>query len=140
MYAFGSTIDSWTNASSGCFAVFAYETSLSRSGPTFPVAFAALSVWHAEQPLFLKTRERRACAGEIGVVLEVGRRRRGRGRRGSTPVPSPALFSCFLSHLSNAAGVITIAWLRMSACPRPQSSVQIDRVRAEPVGRDVELS
>ena len=119
--ASGSTIDWWTNDSSGCFAVFAYETRLSRSGPTFPVAFAALSVWHAEQPFELKT-VRPACAGEMGVVLEVVDvevvgRGRGSGRW------RPAFFSCFLSQVLNAAGYTTTAWLRMSEWPSPHSSV-----------------
>src|SRR5215472_387652 len=118
MYAFGSTIDWWTNASSGWCACRAYETSLSRSGPTVPVALAALSVWQLEQLFWLKTA-RPAAEGEIGVVED--------------PVvvvdwvvdggAGAADFSCCRSQVSNAAGSITIAWVRMSEWPRPQSSV-----------------
>ena len=35
----------------------------------------------------------------------------------------PAAFSCCRSQESNADGSITIAWVRMSEWPRPQSSV-----------------
>ena len=55
MYLFGSTIDSRMNCSSGTPAVCASCGSLSRSGPTFPVAPAAFSVWHPPQPLLSKT-------------------------------------------------------------------------------------
>src|SRR5205085_2403350 len=50
MYLFGSTIDSLTNAASGCFACFAYCGSLSRSGPIVPLAAARVYVWQALQP------------------------------------------------------------------------------------------
>src|SRR5437899_1140294 len=108
MYAFGSTIDCWTNASSGSFAFFAYETRLSRSGPTLPVAFAALSVWQLEQPLALKTERPAADGVVVEVVVDEG---------------GAAVFPCFLSQESNAAGSITTAWLRMSEWPSPHSSV-----------------
>src|ERR1700746_1849390 len=115
MYAFGFTIDSWMNASSGCFPGCAYATSLSRSGPIVPVAWAAVRVWQLEQPFALKT-ERPAADGEVGVVegevdVEVD------GGAGA------ALFFCCASQASNAAGFITIAWLRMSEWPSPHSSV-----------------
>src|SRR5438552_12867140 len=111
MYAFGLTIDSWMNATSGCFACCAYATSLSRSGPIVPVALAAVSVWQLEQPFALKT-ERPAAEAEVEVVeVEVD------GGTGA------ALFFCCASQASNAAGFITIAWLRMSEWPSPQSSV-----------------
>src|SRR2546430_9585168 len=102
MYAFGSTIDWWTNASSGWFAFFAYATRLSRSGPTLPVALAALSVWQLEQPLALKT-ERPAADGDVVVVVEV-----------VVDEGGAAVFPCFLSQESNAAGSITTASLRKS--------------------------
>src|SRR3954463_10328702 len=111
MYAFGSTIDSWTKASSGWLAFFAYETRLSRSGPILPVALAALSVWQLAQPLALKT-ERPAAVGDGVVVVDV-----------VVDAGGAALFSCFLSQESNAAGSITTAWLRMSEWPSPHSSV-----------------
>src|SRR2546429_2854444 len=114
MYAFGSTIDWWTNASSGWFAFFAYETRLSRSGPTLPVAFAALSVWQLEQPLALKT-ERPAADGDVVVVVEVVEVVVDEG--------GAAVFPCFLSQESNAAGSITTAWLRMREWRDPPSSV-----------------
>src|SRR5215470_6134607 len=116
MYACGSTIDSRTNRSSGWCACFAYETSLSRSGPIVPVAFAALSVWQLAQLFWLKT-ERPAAEGEIGVVeLEVVVDCVVDG-------PGAADFSCSLSQASKADGSITIAWVRISEWPRPQSSV-----------------
>src|SRR3954451_6516077 len=111
MYAFGSTIDTWTNAPSGWFAFFAYETRLSRSGPTLPVALAALSVWQLEQPLELKT-ERPAAEDDDGgvdvaLVVEAVVEVVVVGEAG------PADFSCCRSQASNAAGFITIAWLRI---------------------------
>src|SRR6478672_5252969 len=112
MYASGSTIDWWTNDSSGCLAVRAYETRLSRSGPTFPVAFAALKVWQAAQPFWLKTM-RPACAGEMGVVLEVVEV----VEVVAVVDDGAAPFSCFWSQELNAAGSITTAWLRMSEWP-----------------------
>src|SRR5919109_863642 len=53
---FGSTIESWTNAVSGCFACLAYVASLSRSGPICPFASgpAGVYVWHAPQPCAAK--------------------------------------------------------------------------------------
>src|SRR3954447_22031058 len=114
MYAFGSTIDSWTKASSGWLAFFAYETRLSRSGPTLPVALAALSVWQLAQPLALKT-ERAAPVGDVVVVDDVDDVVVDEG--------GAAVFPCFFSQESNAAGSITTAWLRMSEWPSPHSSV-----------------
>src|ERR1700757_4249338 len=113
MYALGSTIESWMNASSGCFACCAYATSLSRFGPIVPLAFAAVSVWQLEQPLELKT-ERPAAEGEAGLV-EVEVVLDGGG--------GAALFFWCASQASNAAGFITMAWLRMSEWPSPHSSV-----------------
>src|SRR4029079_11864145 len=101
------------------------DTSLSRSGPTVPVALAALSVWQLEQPLLLKT-ESPAAEDEDGVVevdvvlvlvlvvvVEVV----------VVAGAGAADFSCCRSHASNAAGFITIAWLRISEWPSPHSSV-----------------
>src|SRR3954463_2145717 len=125
MYAFGSTIDSWTKASSGWLAFFAYETRLSRSGPTLPVALAALSVWQLEQPLELKT-ERPAAEDDDGVVdvaLVVELAVEAVVEVVVVGEAGPADFSCCRSQASNAAGFITIAWLRISEWPRPQSSV-----------------
>src|ERR1700758_3339118 len=111
MYASGFTIDSWMNPSSGCFACCAYATSLSRSGPIVPVALAAVSVWQLGQPFESKT-ERPAAEGEVGVVeVEVD------VVLVVDPGAGPALFFCCLSHASNAAGSITIAWLRISEWP-----------------------
>src|SRR3954451_12142179 len=118
MYAFGSTIDTWTNAPSGWFAFFAYETRLSRSGPILPVALAALSVWQLEQPLALKT-DRPAADGDGDVVVEVVEVAEVVVDEGD----GAAVFSCFWSQESNAAGSITTAWLRISEWPRPHSSV-----------------
>src|SRR5881398_144796 len=75
-----------------------------------PVAFAALSAWQLEQPLALKT-ERPGAEGEDGVVAVdvVG--------------AGVADFPCWRSQASNAAGFITIAWLRISEWPSPHSSV-----------------
>src|SRR3954451_5537918 len=84
-----------------------------------PVAFAALRMWQLEQPLALKT-DRPAAEGEDGVVevdVEVV---------GDVVVvvgAGAADFPCWRSQASNAAGFITIAWLRISEWPRPQSSV-----------------
>src|SRR3954452_8759473 len=114
MSAFGSTIDSWTKASSGWLAFFAYETRLLRSGPILPVALAALSVWQLAQPLALKT-ERPAAVGDVVVVVEVDDVVVDEG--------GAAVFPCFFSQESNAAGSITTAWLRMSEWPSPHSSV-----------------
>src|SRR5207247_1239349 len=62
-YAFGLTIDSRMNDSSGFPALCASWGSLSRSGPTFPVAPAALKVWQLAQPLLLKTALPEVAAG-----------------------------------------------------------------------------
>jgi hypothetical protein len=49
---FGSTIDSFTNASSGWPALAADSFRLSSDGPTLPFApGTAEKVWHATQPL-----------------------------------------------------------------------------------------
>src|SRR5581483_11687238 len=96
MYAFGSVIDVWMKAASGLPACCASAGSLSRSGPTSPVAAAAVSVWHAPQPLFLKT----AAPAVAGF-------------------PDVTAFDCPLSHLSNAAGSITIADERIVPWPSP---------------------
>src|SRR5204862_1331816 len=102
MYAFGSTIDWRTKSSSGRPACWAYCDSLSRSGPTFADARAAVSVWQAPQPLFLNT-----AAPETDAFGD------------------ETAFDCPWSHVLNAAGRITIARARMSACPSPHSSVQM---------------
>src|SRR2546429_8866825 len=103
MYAFGSTMDWWTNASSGWFAFFAYATRLSRSGPTLPVALAALSVWQLEQPLALKT-ERPAADGDVVGVVEVGEVVVDEGGAGGFP--------CFVGPEADAAGALSTALLR----------------------------
>src|SRR5579862_3201243 len=90
------------NDSSGCFAWAAHCGSLSRSGPTLPVAPAAVSVWHPLHGWFLNT-----AAPLMDVLGDV------------------VAFVWLFSHLSNAASVMTIASLRIVACPRPQSSVQM---------------
>src|SRR5713226_8904525 len=90
------------NCSSGWPAVFAYAGSLSRSGPIFAVAPAALRVWQEPQGWFLKT-----AAPETDVFGD------------------EVAFVWLFSHFSKAAVVITTASLRINACPRPQSSVQI---------------
>src|ERR1700740_3243624 len=102
MYLFGSTIESRTNCSRGCPASCAYCGSLARSGPTVPDAPAAVRAWQAAHWLFLKT-----AAPETLALGDV----------------TACAWLC--SHLSNAAGVITIASVRMTEWPRPQSSVQI---------------
>src|SRR5437660_3546587 len=90
------------NCSSGWPACCAYCGSLSRSGPILPVVPAALSVWQEPHGLFLKT-----AAPEIAGLGD--------------PVAAVWLFN----HFANAPRVITIAVLRITAWPRPQSSVQI---------------
>ena len=70
---------------------------LSRSGPTFPFAPAACSVWQPPQPFCWKT-----------------------ARPGSVVVLPP-----LASHFAKSAGERMSTWLRMSAWPSPQSSVQI---------------
>src|SRR5207244_10752807 len=54
MYAFGSTIDVRTNATSGFPARRASAGSLSRWGPVVAVGPAGLRVWQPEHPLRLK--------------------------------------------------------------------------------------
>src|SRR6185437_13236045 len=102
VYAFGSVIDVRMNGSSGCFAWAAYCCSLSRSGPTLPVVPAAESVWQPPQGWFLNTAA--PLTEAFGEVVA---------------------FVWLLSHLSKAASVMTITWLRIVAWPRPQSSVQM---------------
>ncbi len=75
---------------------------MSRSGPIFPVAFAAVSVWQAAQPLFLNT-----AAPAVAALGDV------------------TAFDCPFSHLSNAAGSITVTVDRIVEWPRPQSSLQM---------------
>ena len=88
MYAFGSTIDSRMNVLERLVRPAARPAgSLSRSGPTFPVAPAAVSVWHAPHALFLKTAapatpasgDARACDWPVQPLVE--RRRRHHDRR-----------------------------------------------------------
>src|SRR5664279_658600 len=89
-------------SASGLPAVFAYVGSLPRSGPVVAVAPAAANVWQAPHWLFLKTAAPATPA--LGDVTAV---------------------DWLWSHLSNAAGLITIACVRITEWPRPQSSVQI---------------
>ena len=94
----GVTIDSWMNLSSGPrFALAASAFRLSRSGPTVPVAPADFKVWHPPHPNCWKT----ASPG------------------------GPLDFPPLLTQVANALPVRIVTWLRMSAWPRPQSSVQI---------------
>ena len=89
-------------SSSGTPAAAAASLRLSSDGPIVPCADGiALKVWQAPQPFSVK------------VASPVARRRRRRGLPDSS------------RQVSNSAWVITIAWLRMSEWPRPQSSVQI---------------
>src|SRR5690242_14895979 len=99
MYAFGFTIDSLMNACKGLPAFLASAGRLSRSGPIFPVAPAGLKVWQLEQPFAAKA---------------------------ALP-PAPAELPCFacFTHAANFPGVITTACERISAWPRPHSSVQM---------------
>src|SRR2546425_10137527 len=99
------------NCSSGCPAVCAYSGSLSRSGPTVPVAPAALSVWQELQGLFLKT-----AAPETDVFGD------------------EVAFVWPFSHFAQAAAGITIASLRINECPRPHTSVQITGYVPPPFG------
>src|SRR5262249_8005223 len=95
-------IDSRMKLSSGWCACCAHCGSLSRSGPTFAVAPAAVSVWHDPHGLFLKT-----AAPDTEAFGE------------------PVAFDWLFTHFTNAACDITIAFVRIVAWPRPQSSVQI---------------
>src|SRR5207248_1392359 len=92
MYALGSVIEARTNASSGCLARAASAGSLSRSGPTLPAAFAAVSVWHAAQPLLAKT-----AAPAVPLLGD------------------EMAAASVVSHFVNAAGVTTRVCVRMSA-------------------------
>src|SRR5215467_2190272 len=105
MYAFGSTIDCLVNASSGCPAFFAAALRLSRSGPTLPVAAGiGVNVWQAPQPFWVKI---------VAPAL--------------APAPPAGLggLSEALYQVSKSAVDWTIDQLRITAWPRPQSSVQI---------------
>src|SRR4051812_8674464 len=57
MYASGLSIDSLMNAARFMLlSAFASDAgAVSRSGPTLPVAFAGLKVWHEAQPFAAKT-------------------------------------------------------------------------------------
>src|SRR5260221_3510294 len=102
MYAFGSTIDWRTKSGSAFPAVCAYGVSLASLGPTVVDEPAAVSVWKAPKLLFLKTAPPATVVfGEVTAC------------------------ACAFAYLSNAAGVITIASVRMTAWPSPQSSVQM---------------
>src|SRR5579884_987908 len=99
MYAPGLTIDSWMNCvSDPRFACFAYCTSLSRSGPMLPVAPAGLNVWQLPQPFDWNT----ASPG------------------GPAAARPPLRYQV----LKSFSFMIT-TWLRISAWPSPQSSVQM---------------
>jgi len=65
------------------------------------LAFAAASVWQAAQPLLAKTALPEAAAGP------------------------PSFFCWPFAHERNLSAGITFAVERISACPSPQSSVQI---------------
>ena len=71
-------------------------------GPIFPVEPAAFSVWQAPQPLFTKT-----------------------ALPAPAPPPPPAAFPPAFAHLSKSACDITTTVDRITAWPRPQSSVQM---------------
>ena len=101
MYASGLTIDSCVNAATSCLAAFAYSASLSRSGPTLPLAAAGLNVWQLPQPLFTKT---------VFPAFNPG------------PL---AAWPCFETQASYAADGMTMASERMKEWPSPQSSVQM---------------
>src|SRR5579862_7659285 len=94
------------NETSGWPALAASSFSLSRSGPIFPVALKAVNVWQAEQPF------------EVNVA--------------SAPPPAPAgapppvvVLPVLEYQAAYAVGFITIASLRISEWPRPQSSTQM---------------
>ena len=117
-YAFGSTIDSLDELLERLRPpAWRRPASLSRSGPTFPVAPGGLEACGSSpQPLLSKT----ALPGLAGrpvqrlsLVLQPARRRR------PAPSRSPSV--------------------RISAWPRPQSSVQITGIRADLRRRDHEL-
>ncbi len=97
VYAFGSVIDVLMNCSSGCFAWAAHCGSLSRSGPTFPVAPAAVSVWQEPHGLVLEdggagdggVRRRRRLRLSLQPLVE-GRRRHDDRRRAHRRVAEAA--------------------------------------------------
>src|SRR5207248_3764999 len=104
-YAFGSAIDSWTNACSGRPARFADALRLSSAGPVVPLEPAAAKVWQPAQPALLNVA------------------------RAGPPAPDPELClatvaCCALTQAWKARGVITTACVPMTAWPSPQSSVQ----------------
>src|SRR5581483_2207070 len=69
MYAFGSSIDCFTNAASCILSFFASASgAVSRSGPTFALVPAALNVWQAPQPAEMKT----AFPFALGAAAAVG--------------------------------------------------------------------
>src|SRR5690349_19380262 len=113
MYASGSSIDCLTYASSGLPALLASAFRWSRSGPTFPAAFAGVKVWQAPHvPGPVKSAA--AAAFEPPPP--------------AAPLPpagAGAGLPAALYQLSKPAAGITIALDRISAWPRPQSSVQI---------------
>ena len=94
------------NSSSGCPAVCAAWRRLSRSGPIVPLAPAGLKVWQPSQPFDDEQRLARRARNAPGT-----------GR----PPPPRWLFV----HEMNLSSFSTIASERISACPRPQSSVQM---------------
>src|SRR5919198_5304374 len=90
------------NCSNGRPARCASAGNLSKSGPIFFVAPAGLNVWHVEQPLALKSD-----------LPEVA------------PPAGAASFFCWpFAQERNFCLLVTSAVERISACPRPQSSVQ----------------
>jgi hypothetical protein len=73
-YAFGSSIDSLVYASSEPrFAFLASDASLSRSGPTLPVAFAGLYVWQPAHPFdansALPAADPDAAVGNVPITV-----------------------------------------------------------------------
>ena len=117
--ASGSTIDSCTNMLDRLARPLASAGSLSRSGPTLPLAPAAASVWQLAQPFFAKTDlpppRRRPKAAAVRRRLEARRGARG-GSAAALRLPRP---------VAKSPRVRTIAERRISAWPSPQSSVQI---------------
>src|SRR4051794_8875516 len=71
MYASGCTIEASVNVASGEFAFLASAASfVSRSGPTLALEPAAFNVWHAPQPLEVKTAlPAAAAAGAAAAVV-----------------------------------------------------------------------